>query len=101
MRTMIDAFAAYERALIGAQTKAALAAKKARGERVGGVPHGFRDKAGTLVENQAEQATIARARELRDDGMSLRAIGATLVAEGRAPRNSEKWHVQVVKRLLR
>ena len=38
MRTMIDAFAAYERALIRARTKAALAAKKARGERVGGIP---------------------------------------------------------------
>ena len=40
LRTMIDAFAAYERALIRARTRAALAAKKARGERVGGVPYG-------------------------------------------------------------
>jgi len=43
MRTMIDAFAAYERALIRARTKAALAAKAARGERTSlHAPYGWR-----------------------------------------------------------
>lgn len=40
MRTLLDAFAAYERALIRARTRAALAVKKSRGERTGGVPMG-------------------------------------------------------------
>ncbi len=40
MRTMLDGAAAYERALIRARTKAALAAKRARGERAGAVPYG-------------------------------------------------------------
>jgi DNA invertase Pin-like site-specific DNA recombinase len=35
MRHLIDAFAEYERLIIVARTKAALQAKKARGERVG------------------------------------------------------------------
>jgi DNA invertase Pin-like site-specific DNA recombinase len=39
---IMDAAAAYERALIRARTKAALAAKRARGERSGEVPYGFR-----------------------------------------------------------
>lgn len=100
LRTMIDAFAAYERALIGARTKAALAAKKARGERVGGVPYGYRDEGGVLVKDEAEQVAVTRARELHAEGQSLRAIGRTLVAEGYGPRNGKRWHVQVLSRLL-
>src|SRR5690606_20526464 len=42
MRRMIDAFAEYERAILKARTKAALAVKKARGERVGSIPYGKR-----------------------------------------------------------
>ncbi len=99
MRTMVDAFAAYERALIGARTKAALAAKKARGERIGGIPYGWRDDRGQLVEAAAEQVVVARARELRAKGLSLRGIGRALLAEGRTPRNGKAWHVQVVARM--
>jgi DNA invertase Pin-like site-specific DNA recombinase len=40
MRTRLDAFAAYVRALVRARTRAALAVGKARGERTGGVPMG-------------------------------------------------------------
>lgn len=42
MRTMVDAFAQYERALIRSRTTAALAAKKRQGKRVGQVPYGQR-----------------------------------------------------------
>jgi DNA invertase Pin-like site-specific DNA recombinase len=41
MRTMIDAFAQYERALIVLRTKAGLARKRAKGERIGEVPYGW------------------------------------------------------------
>ncbi|MEZ6009754.1 MAG: recombinase family protein [Planctomycetota bacterium] len=99
MRTLIDAFAQYERAVIGARTRAALAVKKARGERVGGIPYGYRDEGGVLAEEHEEQAVIARARELRAEGLSLRAIGRQLHAEGRLPRSGGAWHVQVVARI--
>ena len=39
MRRMVDAFAEYERLIIGARTKAALQAKKQRGERTGSIPY--------------------------------------------------------------
>jgi len=100
MRNMVAAFAMYERALISARTKAALAAKKAKGERVGGVPYGYRDVAGKLVEDAAEQAVIERARELRAGGKSLRAVGRALLDAGHAPRGGRKWHVQVVARII-
>ena len=99
LRTMIDAFAAYERALIRSRTKAALAAKKARGERVGGVPYGYRDEGGRLVADAAEQAVVARARKLREEGLSLRAIGRALLEDGHRPRSGKTWHVQVVRRM--
>jgi DNA invertase Pin-like site-specific DNA recombinase len=100
LRTMIDAFAAYERALIRSRTKAALAVKRAKGERIGGIPYGFaaRDD-GTLVPEPREQAAVALARTLRAQGRSLRAIGAALEAAGHWPRIGRRWHVQVIKRL--
>src|SRR5208283_5076480 len=41
MRGIVDVFAQYERGMIRSRTKAALAAKKAKGECVGQVPYGF------------------------------------------------------------
>ena len=41
MRTIVSGAAAYERDLIRARTKAALAVKAGRGERVGSIPYGF------------------------------------------------------------
>ena len=101
LRSMIDAFAMYERALIRARTKAALAAKKARGERVGGIPYGWRcGEDGILVEDEAEQVVVARARDLRAGGASLREIGRALLDEGRKPRTGKAWHVAVISRLV-
>ena len=42
MRRIVDAFGEYERLLIKARTRAALRAKKARGERIGQIPYGRR-----------------------------------------------------------
>lgn len=52
-----------------------------RGNRT--APYGFALAADGvhLVEVPEEQATIARARELRDGGLSLRAVAAQLAAE--------------------
>jgi len=87
LRTMVDAFAQYERAMIAARTKAALAAKRARGERNGNLPYGFTaDAAGRLTPCAAEQATIARVRALRAGGATFTAIVETLRAEGVASR---------------
>src|ERR1017187_4128243 len=66
IRTVIDGAAQCEHGLIRARTCAALAAKRALGDRVGAVPFGFAVHADgvRLVVNEREQATIARAREL-------------------------------------
>lgn len=103
MRTILDGAAAYERALIRARTKAALATKKARGERAGNVPYGYdADDAGRLVPNDHEQAARVRMRDLAACGLSVRAIAAQLAAEGLASRRSGKpYGKSQIARVLR
>jgi DNA invertase Pin-like site-specific DNA recombinase len=90
MRTLLDGAAQYERALCRERTRAALAAKKARGERVGTVPYGFTaGPEGSLVPHEAEQEVIACIRELRAAGLSLRAIEAELAKRGIVSRTGQ------------
>ena len=82
MRTIIDAFAEYERLIIGARTKAALGAKKAKGERVGGIPYGFSSVDGQLVVNEDERHIVALVKNLSSQGWSLRSICRQLINDG-------------------
>lgn len=100
MRTIVDAFAEYERALIGARTKAGLAVKKARGERVGGVPFGWRDVDGRLQEDEREQAIIRYAHEQRREGLTISAVVESLTRRGFKPRSGGRWHATQVARML-
>jgi site-specific DNA recombinase len=104
MRTVIDGAAAYERALIRARTKAALAAKRARGERSGELPYGMRlsvDGA-KLEPDAAEQAVLAVVRELRGAGLTQRAIVDELAARGLVSRAGRAFgKTQVVRMLAR
>lgn len=97
MRTILDAAAQYERALIRGRTKAALAAKRAKGERTGTVPYGFTaDAAGRLVECPAELAVIAQVRALRAAGMTFRAIVSELARAGVVGRTGRALDVRQV-----
>jgi len=98
---MIDAFAEFERLQIGARTKAALAAKKARGEKVGEVPMGWdADTEGRLHANSGEQEALALIRDLKAKGKTLRAICEELEAQGiRTKKGKLKWQPKTVARL--
>jgi hypothetical protein len=95
---VIDGAAQYEHGLIRARTRAALDARRARGERVGAVPFGFAlvGDGVHLVADRYEQATIARACSLRGSGLSLRAIATRLGAEGRVSRNGRAFLPQQI-----
>lgn len=99
LRTLIDAIAQYERALIRARTKAALGAKKKRGELVGGVPLGCKALGGLLVQDPAEQQALERMHRLHEQGTSHACIAHVLNAEGYKPRG-KRWHVTTVTRAL-
>ena len=102
MRRMVDAFAEYERALIRGRTKAALAAKRKRGERVGAPRIGERVAAdGVRVElDEREAKAVALIRELRAAGWSIRAIADELMARG-VPCRGDRWHPTTVQRLVK
>lgn len=102
MRGIVDVFASYERGLIRARTKAALAAKAAKGERVGKVPYGFRVAAdGVRIEaDEAEQGVLTAVRELRAAGLSQRAIVAALAARGLVSRAGRPFSQTQVARIL-
>lgn len=102
MRNLIGCFAAYERALVAARTKAALRVKKMKGLRVGAIPLGYRlaDDGGSLEEDPREQEAIALVHELREDGRSLRSIDRELRRRGYHPRGGKHWHVQTISNIL-
>ena len=84
----------------GSSPNILLAVKKAKGERVGNVPYGWRaDADGKLQRDEAEQRAMKLARRLRAEGKTLRAIADALREAGHTPRTGKKWHVQVVKRI--
>ena len=101
MRRMVDAFAEYERLIIIARTKAALQAKKQRGERTGSIPYGFRcDDGINLVKDETEQAALAFIRDLNDKGLSLRNIAMRLEKSGYKSRG-KSWHPQTISNILK
>ena len=100
---LLDLFAAHERALIKSRTKAALATKKAKGERVGGIPYGYRlHKDGThLVPNHREQEVVKLVKFLRSEGWTLMGIGQELSERGYRPRGRGRWHPDTISRIAR
>lgn len=68
---MVQAFAAYERALIRTRTSAVLRALRARGQRAGEIPLGYRlaEDGKGLLEGAGGIEAIDRARKPRAEGL--------------------------------
>jgi len=100
--TMMAGFAELERNTTAERTRAALAHKKARGERVGSIPYGRRLAADgrTLERDDREAAVVDVARELRADGLSLRKIAAELDRRGHRSRTGRTFAATQVRRML-
>ena len=99
VRRIVDAFAEYERLTIQARTKAALAVKRSRRERISRQPpYGWRlRRDGTHIEPEPrEQAAVALAQKLRRRGLSLRRIAQRLAKRGYTPRAAKRWHPQTI-----
>lgn len=99
-RTM-DLIAEVERRLISERTRGALQAKRARGERVGQVPLGYRARGGKLVAHPQEQEALEAARRMRTvKGWPWRRIAATLEREHPRPAG-RRWHARSLSGALR
>jgi len=102
MRQIIDAFAEYERALIRARTRAAMAAAKKRGQRVGWIPYGSQlaSDGRSLLPNPDEQAILAEVRRLRLHGATMAGIAETLNQRGIRTRHGRPWQRSAIQQLL-
>lgn len=85
-RRMVDAFAEYERLIIAARTKAALAVLKRQQKRTGSLPLGFvEDEGGRIYERQEWAEARRIARQMREDGSPPRDIATMLSGRGLWP----------------
>lgn len=100
-RRIQDAVNENERIVIGQRTKAALKAKRDRGERAGNIPFGYSLGADgqTLELNADEQRVLGLLRELRTAGYTLRHVAAELNRQGFTTRRGTAWRHQYVAAL--
>ena len=103
MRRMIDAFSEYERLIIKARTKSALASKKSRGERTGSIPFGYELAADGvhLIKNEVEQQILVTVKHLRRSGLGLTAIAENLALRGFVARNGKKFTATQITRIAK
>ncbi|MBI5571150.1 MAG: recombinase family protein [Desulfomonile tiedjei] len=95
--TLKASLAQRERRLISERTKAALAQKKSKGERVGRVPFGWDvEESGVLIENASEQAIRSEIVAKRAQGHSFNRIAQELNGRGVPSKSGGRWaHTQV------
>jgi DNA invertase Pin-like site-specific DNA recombinase len=104
MKRMIDSFGEYERLIIGVRTKAALAAKRARGERTSRfAPFGYAigTDGRTVSPAPIEQQTLVVMRERRAAGDSHQTIATYLNQRGIYTRAGGLWRHQYIHSALR
>lgn len=89
--TMCAAFAQYESGMISQRVKRQHEARRDRGI-VWGVDQGSR--------SPLAAETVAQIVALRAEGLSLRAIGERLTAEGVATANGGLWHAATIRNVL-
>jgi DNA invertase Pin-like site-specific DNA recombinase len=91
VRDLLRLVANFERDLTRARTKAALAAKKARGERVGAVPYG---------QTEIERRILALIAKRRAAGDSLGKTADELNRRGLTTRRGTPWRPQYIASLV-
>lgn len=101
--TLMASLAQMERRLIGERTAAALQSKKAKGERVGEIPFGFRlaDDGIHLEDDPTEQEIIEKIRALKAKRHSFRQIAEELNRDGYVTKKGKTWTHKQVSRVLK
>lgn len=101
MKDVALAAARFERSMIAARTKAALAVKKSRRESTGTPPYGWRvgEDGKTLAEDPEEQETLRRVRALRARGWPYRQILQEATRMGWMSRRRKPFTLQAIFRM--
>lgn len=104
LKTVITAFATFERAQIASRTKQTLRMKAARGERVSRFPRYGTDispdDAKRVVINEAETKVLGVVKKLKDAGRSIADIHRHLNKSGiPTKRGNAVWHYKTTRNL--
>lgn len=100
---MLATLAEFERDLCAERTTAALAHKKAKGERVGSIPFGYdlAEDGVSLVPNAAQQEALSLIAELRSAGLSMRQIASELNSRNvPTAKGKSEWSHSTIQRIL-
>jgi DNA invertase Pin-like site-specific DNA recombinase len=102
-RGAVDLARAHERVILRERIRATFADKRARGERIGTVPYGYRLAADRvhLELHEAEQAVIETVRRLSREGLSQRGIVSELALRGVKGRTGAFLRQTQVAKILR
>jgi site-specific DNA recombinase len=100
---LLAVLAEFERDLISERTRAALAHKRSKGERIGTVPFGYRlaEDGIHLVPESTEQATLRRLRSMKTRGLPWRVIAEQFNEEGIPTRNGQPWTLFTARKCAR
>ena len=101
MRNILAAMAAYEKALAGMRTKAALKAMKDAGKVYGMVPFGYQRNGNLLELQDREQGIIQDVAAWRAASMKWKECAARLNAAERFNRAGRPWSVQNLSQIIR
>jgi len=99
--TLIAALGQMERKLIGERTAAALAYKKANGEKYAPVPFGYKEIDGKLERVQQEAAIVSEIISRRKSGETLQGIAQWLNDKGVIGKQGGRWYASSVSCILK
>jgi DNA invertase Pin-like site-specific DNA recombinase len=100
MRQMAGVFAELEKNLVKKRLRDGRRAKGEAGGFAYGSPSlGYKAENRELIEDDDEQETLHRIKELLDEQTSLREIARTLTDEGFTPKRSDRWHPETLSRI--
>lgn len=101
LRQIMGVIAQLDRSMVVKRLRAGRQRKAELGGFAYGSPHyGTQAKDGELVSDDREQATLARIRQLREQGESLRKIAEVLTAEGHRPKRAARWHAESLRKIV-
>lgn len=102
MRTILSAFATYEREMIKARTKAAKKTMRDKGLYVGGKrEYGYRVSDGRLIEDEEEQSVIDLIKGWKSSGDKIATIHRKLNDAGIESATGGTWHYKSVSKLVK
>jgi len=97
---MLAVLGEFERDLVSERTKAVLAHKKANSEVYSPVPFGYTAIEGRLEVVEREARLVAEIMQMREQGLTLRAIASEMNGRGIAGKQGGKWYASTVRHLI-